>query len=229
MKLIILAGGVGSRLQSVVNTVPKPMADIEGKPFLKYLIDFYESQGVEEFILSVGYKRNAIKNYFNGNKRIVFNEEKQLLGTGGAIKVIFNNEKYNEDSYVVTNGDTFLEISLVKLRKFHYNNKNDISIALVKMKNFDRYGSVEVKDNHITSFNEKKFCKEAYINAGVYLVNRDIFDNYNLEEKFSFEEFISNNLNVLKVGGMLLEHSYFIDIGIPEDYKKAQNDFKELF
>lgn len=229
--LIILAGGLGTRLKSVVSEVPKPLAPINNKPFLEYLINYFDKQHIDNIFLSVGYKKELIdsfikKSFYKSNIELI--RENRPLGTGGAINNVLNNIKDEKDFFVV-NGDTFLEISLEDLRNFHYNCKNDISIALVKMENFDRYGSVEVKDNRIISFNEKKFCESAYINAGVYLLNRDIFKKYDLKDKFSFEEFLSNNLNDLKVGGILLEKSYFIDIGIPDDYKKAQSDFKELF
>lgn len=229
MQAIFLSGGFGTRLQSMVKDVPKPMADINGNPFLYYLVNFYKKQDVVKFILSIGYKADIIREYFKSYESMLFCEEKEPLGTGGAIRNILLNNSFQEDFYVVINGDTFVDISLEDLKLFHYNNNNDISLALVKMVNFDRYGSVELKDNRIVYFNEKKYCKSGYINAGVYILNKNIFNNIDLPIKFSFEDFLASNLNKLKIGGKVFEDSYFIDIGIPSDYQKAIKDFKDLF
>lgn len=229
MQAIFLCGGFGTRLQSMVKDVPKPMADINGNPFLYYLVNFYKKQDVVKFILSIGYKADIIREYFKSYESMLFCEEKEPLGTGGAIRNILLNNSFQEDFYVVINGDTFVDISLEDLKLFHYNNNNDISLALVKMVKFDRYGSVELKDNRIVYFNEKKYCKSGYINAGVYILNKNIFNNIDLPIKFSFEDFLALNLNKLKIGGKVFEDSYFIDIGIPSDYQKAIKDFKDLF
>lgn len=229
--IIILAGGFGTRLRSVVNDVPKPMADVNGKPFLEYLISHYKKQNIHKIILCVGYKKESIINYFYNNYKgipIFYSKENTPLGTGGAIKqaIEYCNEINNT---IIINGDTFLDINLENLRKVHYNNKNDITLALLKMENFDRYGSVKLKGNNIISFDEKQYCPLGFINGGVYMINNTIFDNFDLPNTFSFEEFLEKNIQKLKIGGNILEDSYFIDIGIPEDYQKAKIDFKALF
>ena len=139
--VIILAGGFGTRLSAVVKDLPKPMANINGKPFLHYIFQSLQRQNIENVILSVGYKHEIIQDYFQDNYlgiAIKYAIETEPLGTGGAIKHAFS---FVDDDAFVLNGDTFFDVDLSKLR----NDKSDLSIALKPMKNFDRYGTVELK------------------------------------------------------------------------------------
>ncbi|EOI0600656.1 nucleotidyltransferase family protein [Campylobacter jejuni] len=214
MQAIVLAGGLGTRLKSVVQDLPKPMAPINGKPFLAFVLEYLKKQGITEVVLSVSYKyelvQECFKDEFDGMK-IRYNIEKELLGTGGAIKdalKLIQNQAY------VLNGDTIFDIDLKKLVL----NDSKICIALKQMQNFDRYGTVNVDDQGIvTSFKEKVFKKRGLINGGLYLLKKDIFDNFDLEKKFSFEEFLQVNHKILKIQTQIFD-DYFIDIGIPEDY-----------
>ncbi len=222
---IILAGGLGSRLKSIINNKPKPMAKINNRPFLEYIFNFLKGQNIKRVILSVGYKKEIIKNYFqdefNGIK-IEYSEEKELLGTGGAIKQAL---KYidSEEVYVL-NGDTFFDIELDQLEL----NNSKIIIALKEMKNVSRFGAVKIDDNgYIYSFIEKRFFKKCYINGGIYLIKCDIFDKFDLNERFSFEKFLSENFRSLKAKGVVFD-GFFIDIGVPEDYIKIQLFYKNL-
>ena len=226
MEAIVLAGGLGTRLRSVVSDVPKPMAPINNKPFLEYILEFLNNQNVKKVILSVGYKWEVIKYYF-GDKyksiKLIYNVEKERLGTGGAIK---DSLKYaeNENVYIL-NGDTFFDIDLSKMKL----KDNLIEIALKKMENFDRYGVVEIdKSGYIQKFKEKSYYQEGFINGGIYLLKKDIFKNFDLPTKFSFEEFLESNFKNLKAKGRVF-NGYFIDIGIPEDYEKAKRYFSENF
>ncbi|EDF8547993.1 NTP transferase domain-containing protein [Campylobacter coli] len=215
MQAIVLAGGLGTRLRSVVQDLPKPMAPINGKPFLAFVLEHLKKQGITEIILSVSYKYELIQEYFKDEfegMKIHYNIEKELLGTGGAIKdalKLVKNEVY------VVNGDTFFDIDLKKLVL----NGSKICIALKQMQNFDRYGTVNVDEQGIvTSFEEKVFKKQGLINGGIYLLKKDIFDEFSLEKKFSFEEFLQENYKSLKIQTQIFD-DYFIDIGIPEDYQ----------
>ncbi|EFV4735478.1 NTP transferase domain-containing protein [Campylobacter coli] len=216
MQAIILCGGLGTRLKSVIKNIPKPMAPINGKPFLAFVLEYLKKQGITEIILSVSYKYELIQEYFKDEfhgMKIHYNIEKELLGTGGAIKdalKLVKNEVY------VVNGDTFFDIDLKKLVL----NGSKICIALKQMQNFDRYGTVNVDEQGIvTSFEEKVFKKQGLINGGIYLLKKDIFDEFSLEKKFSFEEFLQENYKLLKIQTQIFD-DYFIDIGIPEDYIK---------
>ncbi|EAK4444401.1 D-glycero-D-manno-heptose 1-phosphate guanosyltransferase, partial [Campylobacter jejuni] len=187
MQAIVLAGGLGTRLKSVVQDLPKPMAPINGKPFLAFVLEYLKKQGITEVILSVSYKYELIqecfKDEFDGMK-IRYNIEKELLGTGGAIKDAL---KFIQNQAYVLNGDTIFDIDLKKIVL----NDSKICIALKQMQNFDRYGTVNIDDQGIvTSFEEKVFKKRGLINGGIYLLKKDIFDEFDLEKKFSFEEFL---------------------------------------
>lgn len=224
MEAIVLAGGFGTRLQSVVSDVPKPMAPINGIPFLEYILKYLQKNGVTKVILSVCYKWETIEGYFGNNYEgieLVYVVEDEPLGTGGAIKKSLN-EVENKNVYIV-NGDTFFNIDLNSLE---LQNGESIEIALKSMLNFDRYGCVETdKQNIVSSFTEKGYRKEGNINGGTYLINKNIFNNYALPTKFSFEEFMQNNFSTLQIKTKIFD-SYFIDIGIPEDYQKAQSEIK---
>lgn len=231
MTAIILAGGFGTRLQSVVRDVPKPMADINGKPFLEYLFQYLSKYNISDVVLSVGYKQEIIKDYF-GNKykniNIKYSCEDTPLGTGGAIKKAFSLIE-TDDSILVINGDTFFDVNLDNLTNKTIKNNFDIVMSLKELKDFDRYGSVIVEDNIIMDFQEKKFITKGYINCGVYVIRKQIFDNMEALNNFSFEEFLKSNLSNLAAYSHISNDSYFIDIGIPDDYTKAQIDFKEIF
>ncbi|HIM74585.1 MAG TPA: D-glycero-D-manno-heptose 1-phosphate guanosyltransferase [Campylobacterales bacterium] len=222
MEAIVLAGGLGTRLQSVVSSVPKPMAPIGDKPFLEYILKYLKKNGVTKVILSVGYKWEIIKEYF-GNSfnglELIYSVENKPLGTGGAIKKAMS-QVVNKKVYII-NGDTFFNVNLNSLNLI---NNSKLMLSLKNMQNFDRYGCVESDENNfITEFTEKVYRKTGNINGGVYLATKDIFDNFDLEAVFSFEEFLQSNFKKLNISSLVFKN-YFIDIGIPEDYKKAQKE-----
>jgi D-glycero-alpha-D-manno-heptose 1-phosphate guanylyltransferase len=234
VEAIILAGGLGKRLQNVVKDLPKPMADINGKPFLEYLLKNLLNFGIHHVILSVGYKQESINSYFGdmfGSMRISYSCEEEPLGTGGALKQAL---AYVENEYVfVFNGDTFFDLDLDAFRLKSLELKCDITLALKKMYNFDRYGSVALDSyGYIEKFNEKLFVSEGLINGGVYCIKKDIFSTIILPNHFSFEsDFLEKMINNMRFGAYNSEN-YFIDIGIPADYEKAKiyfDDKKALF
>lgn len=225
---IILAGGFGTRLQSVVNDVPKSMAEVAGKPFLEYLLDYAIEQEFDHIVLSLGYKAQVITEWISSHQcplKISYVIEDTPLGTGGGINLAM--QKTSAKNVFIFNGDTFFDVDCLAFQAFHKSAHADLSIALKPMTDFDRYGSVKISDQkRIITFTEKQYCKEGLINGGVYLINRDIFEKLNLPEKFSFEKDIMeaqvNNLNIYGFE----QNKYFIDIGIPSDFDKANSDFK---
>lgn len=224
MEAIVLAGGLGTRLRSVVSDLPKPMAPIGDKAFLEYILRYLQKNGITRAILSVGYKWETIKEYFGDrfeNIELVYSVEDEPLGTGGAIKKAMSHIK-SEQVYII-NGDTFFD---VELKSLALNHESKLILSLKHMTNFDRYGCVESDENNfVTTFTEKGFRESGNINGGIYLASKDIFDDYELNEKFSFEEFMEKEFKDLKILVKVFEN-YFIDIGIPEDYKKAQSEIK---
>ena len=227
---IILAGGFGTRLQSVVNDLPKPMAPINGEPFLNYQLNYLKHYGIKNVILSVGYLAEKIKAYYGSNfngLEIDYVVEENPMGTGGGIRLAL--EKCTESLSFVLNGDSFFDVDLIKFNDLHIQNRSQISLALRKVNNSARYGTIEkTKENIISSFKEKSgIDHEGIINGGVYLLDKNLYlqktpsaTNFSIEKDF-FEKQLSNSL----ISGFEFE-GYFIDIGIPEDYLKAQNDFK---
>ncbi|MEO7120806.1 MAG: HAD-IIIA family hydrolase [Ginsengibacter sp.] len=225
---IILAGGLGTRLRSVVADLPKCMAPVAENPFLYYVIKHLQKSGIHKFIFSVGYKNESILNYIE--KRFPginskFSIEAEPLGTGGAIK--FALEKATEENVLVCNGDTLFKINIHQLNDLHLRNNADCTLSLKPMHNFDRYGVVEINNEGlIISFQEKKFYTSGLINGGVYTLNCKKFLKENLAEKFSFEkDYLEKFVRDKKLYG-LVQDEYFIDIGIPEDYERAQEELK---
>ncbi len=226
---IILAGGLGTRLRSVVTDVPKCMAPIHDIPFLQFVIDYALKQGINKIILSVGYKKELIQQYF-ANKKLSFQldycEELEPLGTGGAVKKAL--EMCNTNDVLILNGDTFFEYSLNDFYKA--SPTADALIATTPMHNFDRYGSIITDaQNKITAFAEKRFTENGNINTGVYVINKEQFLSIKMNEKFSLEkdyfEAYLNKSNIVAVP----TKGYFIDIGIPQDYAKARHDLPHFF
>lgn len=229
MEAIILAGGFGTRLKSVVSDVPKPMAPIQNKPFLAYLLTFLAKHGISKFVLSVGYMNEKIVDYFGQSflsVPISYVIENKALGTGGAIKLAL--KKVKTDNVLVYNGDTFFDIDPRKLFSFHKNTKAEISLALKNLKKPARYGTIKLQGSRVIGFSEKnKNLSEGLINCGVYCLSRHIFEGLIMQIKFSFEkDFLENYFHKKMISGMV--HSgYFIDIGIPEDYEKAQSELTQ--
>jgi len=225
---IILAGGLGTRLHSVVSELPKCMAPIAGKPFLHYVIAHLQKEGIQNFIFSVGYKSESITSFVKENlpgTNFRFSIEDEPLGTGGAIKLAM--EKTSEKNILVCNGDTLFNVHVNELNNFHLQHGPDCTLCLKPMNNFDRYGVVELdNDNLIKSFKEKQFYEKGLINGGVYALKAEVFLNKDLPEKFSFEkDYLEKFVDERKMYG-LIQNEYFIDIGIPEDYERAQEELK---
>lgn len=224
---IILAGGLGTRLQKVVSEIPKCMADINGKPFLEYLLNYLIEQKFERVILSVGYKYEVIQNYFQNqycSLKIDYAIEKEPLGTGGGIKLSL--EKISKKYFAILNGDTFFKVNIQELYLRHLEKNAELTIALKPMKNFDRYGTVEINsENKILAFREKQKKEFGLITGGTYIASKNIFDELNLPPKFLFEnDFLEKYCDKKLFYGFSFD-DYFIDIGIPDDYDKAKKYF----
>ncbi|AIH04364.1 MULTISPECIES: nucleotidyltransferase family protein [Thermodesulfobacterium] len=228
---IVLAGGLGTRLRNVIKDIPKPMADINGKPFLEYVLKYLSHMEIKNVVLSVGYKHESIINYFGNsflNLGLKYSIEEKPLGTGGAIKKSLN--LINSKDVFVLNGDTIFLVDLRDFYRFHKSKKSFVTIALKEILNPERYGSVEIDEkSKIRSFYEKGIKKDkTLINGGIYIINKEFFLSQNLPYKFSFEkDFLQKFYKDFDFYGYVSD-AYFIDIGIPEDYEKAKNEFEKL-
>jgi D-glycero-alpha-D-manno-heptose 1-phosphate guanylyltransferase len=229
MQSIILAGGLGTRLRSVLGEdLPKCMAPVAGKPFLHYILESLAQQRATSVILSLGYKWEAVEEYLEEGPAWPFEIdlaiEEAPLGTGGAIRECL--EEAGAEHVVILNGDTFFNVPLKDLIEQHAAGGAETTLALKPMKDFERYGVVALDDKGlITGFEEKRPRAEGIINGGVYCIDREAFLRRKLPRKFSFEK---EYLEVVAPEGVLrgiVREDYFIDIGVPEDFDRAQQDF----
>ena len=228
---IILAGGLGTRLRSEVADLPKCMAPVAGKPFLHWVIKYLQSQKITSFVLSLGYMHEVIEQYIHEKHPsliVQFSVENEPLGTGGAIKLAM--QLCNTENILVVNGDTLFETDCDRIFESHIAHNSNCTLALKPMQNFSRYGAVSIDENNfITAFTEKKYMDAGLINGGVYLLNSNAFNQINFPEKFSFEkDFLEKYLHKL-IMIAVVDNGYFIDIGIPEDFKKANEEIKKKY
>ena len=226
---IILAGGLGTRLRDTVPDLPKCMAPVAGEPFLTYVIRSLLANGVEKFIFSLGYKHEIIESFLEDRfatldyKCVI---EDEPLGTGGGIQLAC--EQATEENVLIVNGDTLFKINTASMLEVHKKQNAECTIALKPMQNFDRYGVVELNnENIVTRFCEKQFYKEGLINGGVYVLNVPAFLFRELGNKFSFEkDYLEALYSENKIAG-IIQDGYFIDIGITQDFEKAQVELKQ--
>ncbi|GEA26589.1 D-glycero-alpha-D-manno-heptose 1-phosphate guanylyltransferase [Microcystis aeruginosa NIES-4325] len=232
MDVIILAGGLGTRLRSVINSLPKPMAPVADRPFLEYLLDYLISQKVtNKFLVSVGYEHQKIIDHFGYKYKeyeLNYLIEDTPLGTGGAIRLALN--KIETEQALIVNGDTLFNVNLSALINLHNQKKSLITVALKPLTDFDRYNNVLLDDDQkIIGFESKKYQDKGYINGGIYCVGKNILSSFDLPSKFSFEDdFLKVYTEKIPMYG-LISDEYFIDIGIPQDYEKSQIELPELF
>jgi D-glycero-alpha-D-manno-heptose 1-phosphate guanylyltransferase len=227
---IILAGGFGTRLQKVVSDVPKPMAPVNGRPFLEYVFRYIKHYKIKKAVLSVGFKAEAIQEHFGerfNDIEIEYAFEHEPLGTGGAVKLALGY--CASDNIVVLNGDTLFDADLHDMQKSHFAQAANVTICLRKVPDVSRYGTVKVNEQfRITGFEEKQSASgEGYINGGIYLMRKDVFVGSALPAKFSLEkDFFEKAFRTMNMHGYV-SNGYFIDIGIPEDYQRAQAELKD--
>ncbi len=228
---IILAGGFGTRLQSVVSDVPKPMAPVAGRPFLTYLLDRLRKQGYTHIVLATGYLHEKVEEFFGHEYHgvaIDYARELSPLGTGGAI---VNALQYcHEETVTVLNGDTLFDIDHERLCRFAEEKATPLAIVLRQVPDAGRYGSVEIdKGGRITTFKEKNSeAGSGLINGGIYRIQRSLLDGFSLGEKFSFEQELMQQRYRDEHYYAYADGAYFIDIGIPEDYSRAQQELPSL-
>lgn len=223
---LILAGGLGTRLRSVVSDVPKPMADVMGKPFLAYVVDYWITQGVTRFVFSVGYKGEHVRNYFGDHYQgaaINYVEEEEPLGTGGALKHALTNAQWNGTHLLMLNGDTAFMTDGAKLAADATRNGAPITLTLKSMDNNDRYGGVVVDGTgKVTDFESNRPGK-MLINVGCYVLDRDriapLLADY--PPRFSFEDDVLKPWAPKGLLAASIQEKPFLDIGIPSDYERA--------
>lgn len=232
MQAVVLAGGLGTRLRSVVADVPKPMAPVANRPFLDYILHYLKAQGVTRVVLAVGYKWEVIRDRYAQPENafgleIAYSVETEPLGTGGAI--FQAAAEVTADEFFIINGDTSFQVPLAELKSLATAKDAEMAIALKPIDNPDRYGTVETDaDGRIQRFIEKgasEVTAPYQINGGIYLMKKELTTRFDLPQKFSFEvDFMQQYLETVKVYGAAFDVP-FIDIGIPDDFHRAQQIF----
>lgn len=226
-KAIILAGGFGTRLNSVLSDLPKPLAPINGKPFLEYQMDYWIHQGIDHFVLSVGYLKEKIVNYFGDNYQnipINYAIEDMPLDTGGGLLKALDFIT-SDEPILVLNGDTFFEVDLKVIKDFHLNRGSIWTFSLFRTKEKGRYMGIHLEPSGKLKFmNQEINDQERLANGGVYLINPATVKGlgYKSGEKISLEKDILKKLSAdyANIYGIEFEER-FIDIGVPDDYKRA--------
>jgi D-glycero-alpha-D-manno-heptose 1-phosphate guanylyltransferase len=230
-EVIVLAGGLGTRLRSSIGEIPKCMAAVCGKPFLYYIFQYLIKEQVEHVVLSLGYKHEHVLEWLDQQWlpfKLSWSIESEPLGTGGGIHLALS--KCTSAHVFILNGDTMFPVSLNELQQLHLSKSADVTVALKFMENFDRYGTVRIDDEGlITGFVEKAPTQNGFINGGVYLLDRERFLSMDFPKVFSFErDFLEKFVDRQKFYAFE-SNSYFIDIGVPDDYQLAQTQFQTLF
>ncbi|CAN2533307.1 D-glycero-alpha-D-manno-heptose+1-phosphate+guanylyltransferase [Methylocapsa aurea] len=222
-RAIVLAGGYGVRLRPVVRDLPKPMAPVRGRPFLSYVLDELEENGFTAIVLAVSWRREAIIDAFGCRYRAMelrYSIEREPLGTGGAIRQAFT--QLDDEMAFVLNGDTFQRLPYDAMQSLATSEDSDAVVAVRRIADASRYGAVELDGNRICKFTSAGAEGEGLINAGAYLLRRGLVEDTRLAKTFSFER----ELLTASVGAKVLTacpvDGDFIDIGIPEDYARAQ-------
>ncbi len=240
---IVLAGGFGTRLSHVVSDVPKPMAPVAGRPFLEYLLDELIRQGFRHVVLSTGHLHEKIEEHFGSQYRSLqldYAHETVPLGTGGGMMNALRH--CGEEHVAVLNGDTMFRIDFSLLEDCHRRHNALLTLALRQVDDTARYGRVQTaSDGRIEAFMEKKASQGAgLINGGIYLLNKKLFSACGYEDtscernstvyppKFSFEKELMEPHVQQHPFYALAFDGYFIDIGIPEDYYRAQKEFLQI-
>ena len=232
---IILAGGLGTRLKTLVNDRPKPMAPIMGKPFLQYLLKYWEMQGISKFIISVGYLHEKITSYFGSNfnsSSIEYVLEDVPLGTGGGLLNCIR-KKNIKSPFLLLNGDTYFKIELRLMEDLFFTTQADWCLSLFSTNEEKRYLLIDVDANKKIKFLNEKVNpskKIFWANGGVYIVNPEVLNKFKKNNnKISLEDHIIPES--FKAGDNFIGFkslNSFIDIGLPKDYKRIINNEFEL-
>lgn len=227
----MLAGGLGTRLRPVVSDVPKPMAPVAGRPFLELLLDGLVRGGVERVVLSVGHLAHVVREHFGADYRgmeIAYVEEGRPLGTGGGLRAAL--AAVRGEWALVANGDTWLELDHRDLRAHHEAARRAdpglrITMVLQHVVDASRYGAVTVEEGRVVRFRSTGASGPGWINGGTYYLATALLEEPGLPERFSFErDFLEPRLGRLRPLAYEVR-GRFIDIGVPEDYERAQQVF----
>lgn len=219
---IVLAGGFGTRLREVVPDWPKPMAPVAGRPFLEILLSSLASKGFSRVVLSLGYMAEKISSHFGNSfagMELDYVVEDRPLGTGGAVRLAMT--RCTQDHVFVLNGDTFLDLEASAIDEYWLSRRNPLIVAR-QVPDTARFGRLLVQEDRVLGFTEKGVSGQGLINGGCYVFDRAQLNHFALNEPFSLEaDFLAQAVQQLPVN-VFVTSGHFIDIGVPEDYQRAQ-------
>ncbi len=223
--VIIMAGGEGKRLRPLTDNTPKPMLKIGNKPLLEIIVKKLKEQGFKNFYISVNYQKEKIKKYFKNGKKfgvnINFIEEKQALGTIGALGLFFKNYKSNYP-ILVLNSDLYTNFNFKELVNFHLKNNSKFTIVVRQYEITLPYGLIEIKKNKITKMIEKPIINN-HVNSGIYVLEPELKKYFKKIKKLDANEFINLLLDSKMKINPFLMHEFWIDIGSQQDLYKARS------
>ena len=228
-RVVLMAGGLGTRLRPLTDDVPKPLLQIGGKPILETIIQNFVKHGFVEIIISVNYRSQMIKSYFGDGKKwganITYIEENKRLGTAGALSLL---QEIPKEPFFVMNADLLTTVNFEQMLEFH---SLENSIATMAVREYEYqvpYGVIEIKDSQISSIKEKPLQK-FFVNAGIYVLSPKILNNIPKDEFYDmptlFEELIKENRKILSFP----IHEYWLDIGRIDEFQQAQNEYFRFF
>ncbi len=222
MEAIVLAGGFGTRLREIVPDLPKPMAPVAGRPFLEILLTVMAKKGFSRVVLSLGYMADKVISYFGdrfAGMELLYEVEKSPLGTGGAVRQALS--RCNEDHVFVFNGDTYLDLEVAGVET-HWQRHHVPIIVARDVSDTARYGRLITENERVIGFSEKGMAGPGLINAGCYVLPVTLLDHFLLGQTFSLEtDFLAKAVGSERID-MFVTNGHFIDIGVPEDYLRAQ-------
>lgn len=225
---IVLAGGFGTRLRGVVDDVPKPLAVVAGRPFLAWLLDALAAQGMRRVVLATGYRGEQIETACGAGWQgmaLDHSREPEPLGTGGAIALALSHVA--GDTCFVLNGDTWLQLDYQRFDTAARASSARLAVALAAVPDVARYGAVRVADARVEGFIEKGQSGPGLVNAGVYRIARALLADFPAGAAFSFERDVLVPAVAREAVAAFVDTQGFIDIGVPDDYRRAQALFPD--
>jgi D-glycero-alpha-D-manno-heptose 1-phosphate guanylyltransferase len=228
MEAVVLAGGLGTRLRQLVPDWPKPMAPVAGRPFLEILLTDLAKKGFRRVVLSIGFMAEKIQSHFQdefAGMELAYAVEPTPLGTGGGVRLAL--DQCEGDPVFVFNGDTYLDLEVAAVARQWQNCRNTIIIGR-EVDDTARYGRLITKEGRVTGFSEKGVSGPGLINAGCYVFSKTALDAYPLYTAFSLETDYLVKVVSKEVVSLFVTKGQFIDIGVPEDYNRAQTELAGL-
>ena len=229
LSAVILAGGAGTRLRERVPGVPKPLAPVGGRPFLAYVLDRLVAAGIRRIVLAIGHQADAVLQAFGAryaDAELLYSVETTPLGTGGALLQAL--QRFPSAAVLALNGDTLLDLDYRALLAWYAQQPEDLALVLRAVDDTARYGRVTLRDGRAVALAEKGASGPGLINAGAYVVRAEVFDRFQLAGSFSLEHDLLARHCAELVPRAFVTEAYFVDIGTPEAYERAERELPGL-